>query len=263
MIYLCKVKQFRQQFKQQNRPKKSQLVIGIADVTNALQTGTALDKILINNKVSETQFNEVIKLAHTNDIPVQKVPPEKIKGLNIGDNDGCVAMISKIKYQDLQQVIDVTVDAGNTVLFVILDGITDVRNIGAIARSAYALGAQALIIPSKGVGALNEDAILTSAGALEQLAVCRVTSLMKAVDTLHLNGIQVYASEMKATNTLTNLDFSAPCAIVLGGEENGVFPALMKICDATFKIDMQNNFESLNVSVAAGIILYEIQKQRG
>jgi 23S rRNA (guanosine2251-2'-O)-methyltransferase len=144
----------------------------------------------------------------------------------------------------------------------ILDGITDIRNIGGIARSAYSLGVHAIIIPERGVGALNEDAILTSAGALEQIAICRVPSLMKAVDDLHLNGIKVFASDMKAPVNSFDCNFTEPVAIVLGGEEHGIYPALMKICDERFKIPMPGEFESLNVSVAAGIILYEVMKQR-
>jgi 23S rRNA (guanosine2251-2'-O)-methyltransferase len=146
---------------------------------------------------------------------------------------------------------------------VMLDGITDIRNIGGIARTAWCCGVQCLIIPDKGVGALNEDAILTSAGALEQIAVCRVQSLMKAVDTLHLNGIRVFASEMKAEKQLNVCDFEVPSVIVLGGEEKGIYPALLKICDEQFKIPMHRNFESLNVSVAAGMMLYEAMRQRG
>jgi 23S rRNA (guanosine2251-2'-O)-methyltransferase len=120
----------------------------------------------------------------------------------------------------------------------------------------------ALIIPDKGVGALNEDAILTSAGALEKISVCRVNSLMKAVDEMHLNGIKVFASDMKADKNIADVDFKEPCAIVMGSEEKGVYPALMKICDEKIKIPMKGDFESFNVSVAAGIILYEVMKQR-
>jgi 23S rRNA (guanosine2251-2'-O)-methyltransferase len=143
-----------------------------------------------------------------------------------------------------------------------IDGITDIRNIGGIARTAYCTGVHAIIIPDKGVGALNEDAMLTSAGALEKIAVCRVNSLMKAVDELHLNGIKVYASEMTASKTIVEIDFKEPCAIVMGSEEKGIYPALMKICDEKIKIPMAGGFESLNVSVATGIILYEAMKQR-
>jgi len=121
----------------------------------------------------------------------------------------------------------------------------------------------AIVIPDKGVGAMNEDAVLTSAGALDQIAVCRVGSLMKAVDDLHLNGIMVYASEMTADTKVSSVDFKVPCAIVVGGEENGIYPALMKICDQKFQIPMPGDFESLNVSVATGVILYESSRQRG
>jgi 23S rRNA (guanosine2251-2'-O)-methyltransferase len=125
-----------------------------------------------------------------------------------------------------------------------------------------ALRVQAIIIPDKGVGALNEDAVLTSAGALEQIPICRVGSLMKAVDELHLNGIRVLASEMTADKNVFDLDFNGPVAIVMGSEEKGVFPALMKQCDDRFRIPMTGSFESLNVSVATGMILYEAMKQR-
>src|ERR1035437_90405 len=117
-------------------------------------------------------------------------------------------------------------------------------------------------VPDKGVGALNDDAIATSAGALESISVCRVTSLMKVVDELHLNGIKVFASEMTAEKKIFDLNFSEPCAIVMGSEDKGIFPALMKICDEQFSIPMKNDFESLNVSVAAGMILYEAMRQR-
>jgi tRNA G18 (ribose-2'-O)-methylase SpoU len=119
------------------------------------------------------------------------------------------------------------------------------------------------IIPDKGVGALNEDAILTSAGALEKIPVCRVNSLMKAVDELHMNGIKVFASEMTAAKNVYDCDFREPAAIVMGSEEKGIYPALLKICDEKIKIPMKGDFESLNVSVATGMILYEVMKQRG
>jgi 23S rRNA (guanosine2251-2'-O)-methyltransferase len=173
-----------------------------------------------------------------------------------------VALISRVQYQDLQEVISFVVENGDTPLFLILDGITDIRNIGGIARTALCTGVQALIIPDKGVGMLNEDAVLTSAGALEQLAVCRVGSLLKAVDELHLNGIKVMASEMTAEKAVYEINFREPVAIIMGSEEKGIYPALMKASDEKFKIPMANDFESLNVSVATGMILYEAMKQR-
>ena len=260
-MFLCSVKQFRQ--KQQHRPKKSSLVIGRIPVLEALQEGKELDRIYMQNTLHGDVAEEIQKLAFKQQVPVNKVPAEKLNSFNVGDHQGVVAQLSKIRYQDLQQVIDWVVAKGEVPMFVILDGVTDIRNIGGIARTALCCGAQALIIPDKGVGALNEDAILTSAGALELIAVCRVNSLMKAVDDLHLNGIRVFASEMTAKKNIYDCDFKEPCAIVMGGEEKGVFPALMKICDETFKIPMKGDFESLNVGVATAMILYEAMKQRG
>src|SRR4030095_9292565 len=194
--------------------------------------------------------------------PVNYVPQAKLNSFNVTNHDGCVAQIARVQYHVLQEIISYVVEEGETPLFLILDGITDIRNIGGIARTAFCTGVHALIIPDKGVGALNEDAILTSAGALEKIPVCRVNSLMKAVDELHLNGIKVFASEMTAAKNIFDCDFNEPCAIVMGSEEKGIYPALMKVADEKFKIPMKGDFESLNVSVAAGMILYEVMRQR-
>lgn len=224
--------------------------------------GEQIERIYLATNIYGKQTDELRTVAEQYQIPVNKVPIEKINGFNIENHDGCVAVKGKIKYQDLQQVISFVVEKGQVPLFLILDSITDIRNIGALARTAYSCGVHAIIIPDKGIGALNDDAVATSAGALEQISVCRVTSLMKAVEELHLNGIKVFASEMMAGKKIFDINFNEPCAIVLGSEDKGIFPALMKICDEQFCIPMKNNFESLNVSVAAGIILYETMKQR-
>lgn len=227
-----------------------------------MNAGEQVERIYLANNIYGKQAEEIRKIADQHQVPVNKVPVEKLNSFNVENHEGCIALKGKIKYQDLQAVISFVVDRGEAPLFLILDGITDIRNIGALARTAYACGVHAIIIPDKGIGALNEDAITTSAGALEAIPVCRVASLMKAVDELHLNGIKVYASEMTAKRKIFDLDFSEPCAIVMGSEDKGIFPALIKVCDEQFNIPMQNNFESLNVSVAAGIILYEVMKQR-
>lgn len=237
-------------------------MIGKKAVTDALQSGKQLERIYLQNTAHGPEIDIIRKLAEEKLVPINKVPVEKLNGFNIDNHEGCVGLISKIQYQDLQQIIDFVVEKGEAPLFLILDAITDIRNIGAIARTAYCCGVHAIIIPDKGVGTLNEDAIQTSAGALEKIAVCRVNSLMKAVDDLHMNGIKVFASEMTAEKKIYDLDFSEPCAIVMGSEDKGVFPALMKICDENFNIPMANKFESLNVSVATGMILYEAMKQR-
>lgn len=249
-------------FRHPQRPKKSSLVIGPRAVIAAIESGQQLDKIFLDSKARGTEIDHVKKLAAQHGIPVNHVPAAKLNSFNITDHDGCVAQIAKVQYQDLQSVISFVVEKGEAPLFLLLDGITDIRNIGGIARTALCTGVHAIIIPDKGVGALNEDAILTSAGALERIPVCRVSSLMKAVDELHMNGIKVYASEMTAARNIFECDFTGPCAIVLGSEEKGIYPALMKICDEKIKIPMKGDFESLNVSVATGMILYEAMKQR-
>lgn len=227
-----------------------------------MQEGKALDRIYINNKISNAALKEIKSLASENGIPINYVPVEKLNSFNIEGHEGFIALISKIHYLELQQVISWIVEKGETPLFLVLDGITDIRNIGGIARTAFCTGVQAIIIPDKGVGALNEDAILTSAGALEKIGVCRVNSLVKAVDELHLNGIKVLAAEMAAVKNVFDMNFKEPVAIVMGSEEKGIYPALMKACDEKFKIPMAGDFESLNVSVATGMILYEVMKQR-
>ena len=207
-------------------------------------------------------LNEMRSLATSHHIPVNYVPLEKLNSFNAGPHDGCIAIISRVQYHDLQEIISWVVEKGEVPLFLILDGITDIRNIGGIARTAFCTGVHALIIPDKGVGALNEDAVLTSAGALEKIPVCRVNSLLKAVDELHMNGIKVLASEMEAQKPVFEIDFKEPVAIIMGSEEKGIYPALLKAADEKFKIPMSGNFESLNVSVATGMILYEAMKQR-
>jgi len=238
------------------------LIVGRSKVIEALQQGKQLERIYLVSTIHGDVIDEVKRLAEQNQVPVNKVPVEKLNSFNISNHEGCVGVISKVQYQDLQQVISFVVDQGEAPLFLILDGVTDVRNIGALARTALCTGVHAIIIPDKGVGALNEDAIATSAGALEKIAICRVNSLMKTVDDLHLNGIKVFASEMTAETSLFNVELSEPCAIVMGSEDKGIYPALMKICDEQFKIPMKGDFESLNVSVAAAMILYEAMKQR-
>jgi 23S rRNA (guanosine2251-2'-O)-methyltransferase len=252
---------FRNQ-QQKARPKKSSLIIGRNKVIDAIKQGKQLERIYLSNTLHGEVIDEIKSLAAAAEIPINKVPVEKINGFNVSNHEGCVAVISKIQYQNLQEVISFIVEKGDTPLLLILDGITDIRNIGALARTAYCCGVHAIIIPEKGVGALNEDAIATSAGALEKIAVCRVNSLMKAVDELHLNGIKVFASEMTAEKSLFDVELKEPCAIVMGSEDKGIYAALMKICDEQFKIPMKGDFESLNVSVAAGMILYEAMKQR-
>jgi 23S rRNA (guanosine2251-2'-O)-methyltransferase len=242
--------------------KHSALIIGRQPLVEAMQSGRPVDKILMQKNVSGDAIGTIRQLARDLHIPIQMVPPEKLNGMTRANHQGVIAFAGLIQYMDLQQVIDHVVADGKAPLFVMLDGVTDVRNIGAIARSAWCCGAQALIIPDKGVGALNEEAMKSSAGALEHIHVCRVNSLLKAVDTLHLNGIQVYTSEMRADKKVFELDYATPVCIIMGDEGKGVQPYLAKAADAFFTIPMVTQFDSFNVSVATGIVLYEAMKQR-
>lgn len=240
----------------------SSLIIGRQPVIEALTSGRGIDKILFQKNISGESIGEIRKLAKDNNIPIHQVPPEKLHSMTRANHQGCIAIAALVKYLDMQQVIDHVVSKGEVPLFIMLDGITDVRNIGGIARSAVCCGAQAIIIPDKGVGALNEEAMKSSAGALEKIQVCRVTSLLKAIDDLHWNGIKVFTSEMKADKKVFEIEFTDPCCIIIGGEEKGVQPYLSKAADAIFSIPMAGQFDSLNVSVATGIVLYEAMKKR-
>lgn len=254
------MKHFRQPV--QSRPKKSALVIGRQAVLQALKTGKQLERVYMIPTLHGPEIEDIKHQAEKAGVPINKVPVEKLNGFNIENHEGVVALIAKIQYQELEAVLSHVIDRGEAPLVVILDGVTDVRNIGAIARTAYCCGVHAILIPDKGVGALNDDAIATSAGALEKIAVCRVNSLLKAVDTLHLHGVKVFASEMTAEARLFDLDLTEPVAIIMGSEDKGVYPALLKAADTVFNIPMKGQFESLNVSVATAMILYESMKQR-
>jgi 23S rRNA (guanosine2251-2'-O)-methyltransferase len=242
--------------------KQSKLIIGRQPLIETIRSGRAVDKILLQRNTAGESIAEIRQLARENNIPIQIVPVEKLGSLTKANHQGVIAFAGLVQYMDLQQVIDYVVGSGSVPLFVMLDGVTDVRNIGAIARSALCCGAQALVIPDKGVGALNEEAMKSSAGALERIQVCRVPSLLKAVDTLHLNGIKVFTSEMKAEKKVFELPFTEPCCIVMGSEDKGVQPYIHKAADEFFTIPMAGDFDSFNVSVAAGIILYEAMKHR-
>lgn len=242
--------------------KKSQLIIGRQPLIETIRSGRAVDKILLQRNTAGESIAEIRELAREYNIPVQVVPVEKLGSLTKANHQGVIAFAGLVQYMDLQQVIDHVVAGGKLPLFVMLDGVTDVRNIGAIARTAVCCGAQALVIPDKGVGALNEEAMKSSAGALERINVCRVPSLLKAVDTLHLNGIKVFTSEMRAERKVFELPLAEPSCIVMGSEDKGVQPYIKKAADEFFSIPMTGDFDSLNVSVAAGIILYEAMKKR-
>ncbi len=253
------MKDFR---KRPQRPKKNKLIVGVTAVLDAFKTAQPLDRIYLADSLPASSAKGIRSLANEANVPIQVVPRVKLDSFNVGQHDGCIALKSRIVYQSLQAVIDWVVGEGRLPLLLMLDGITDIRNIGGIARTAFCTGVDAIIIPDKGVGALQEDAILTSAGALEKIAVCRVDSLVKATDTMHLNGIRVYATQMNGQLSIEKVDFTEPCCIIMGSEEKGVYSALLKNADATIFIPMKGDFDSFNVSVSTGIVLYQAMKQR-
>jgi 23S rRNA (guanosine2251-2'-O)-methyltransferase len=242
--------------------KSSDIIIGRQPLIEAMESGRAIDKILFLRNVSGESIGEIRKLAEKRGIPIQQVPVEKLLSITRANHQGVIALAAHFVYMDLQAVIDQVVSAGQIPLFILLDGITDVRNIGAIARSAVCCGAQAMIIPDKGIAALNEEALKSSAGALEKIHICRVSSLLKAIDSLHLNGILAFASSLQSEKKVYELDLDLPCCLMMGSEDKGLQPYLNKAADQHFAIPMAGNFDSFNVSVASGIILYEAMKKR-
>lgn len=237
-------------------------IIGRQPVIEALREGKQLERIFIQKNASGEGIDQIKILAQKLQIPINSVPIEKLNYLTRANHQGVIAINSIIQYIELQDAIDHVIHQGETPLFVMLDGITDVRNIGAIARTAICCGSQIMIIPDKGIGALNEEALKSSAGALQQIIVCRVNSLLKAVDTLHLNGISVYTAEMRAEKKVYELDYKVPCCIIMGSEDKGIQPFLTKAADVHFTIPMKGSFDSFNVGIAAGITLFEASKQR-
>jgi 23S rRNA (guanosine2251-2'-O)-methyltransferase len=243
--------------------KGKNIIAGRNPVLEALKAGSGVDRILLYRNATGDILLEIKKLARELNVPVQMVPSQKLDGITNIQHQGIIAYKTLVQYYDLQDIIDQVNSLGQTPLFLLLDGITDVRNIGAIARTAVCTGVHGIIIPDKGVAALGEDAMKASAGALSHVQIIRVNSLVKAVDTLHLNGIPVYGTVMGAGKPVYEMLFAEPSAVIMGSEDKGIQSVLEKSCDGMFHIPMPGNFESLNVSVAAGMILYEVVRQRG
>lgn len=241
---------------------KSRLIIGRKPLLEALQNGTDIEKIFMLQTATGEELAQIKKGAKAADIPLSYVPQEKLTRFTQGNHQGVIAIAGLIQYQPLQEIISQVVDKGETPLVVLLDGVTDTRNVGAIARSAYCYGAHALILPASNSAAITEDSIKTSAGALEHLPVCRVASVEQAIDILHLNGLQLVASTLQSETMMDKVDLTVPLAVVMGAEDKGVSAYVLKHADNLIKIPMSNKFDSLNVSVATGIILYEVFKHR-
>ena len=243
--------------------EKDEIIYGRHPVLEALDRGRIIDKVWLQTGTRGPLQKELRQLSKEHGFVVQMVPKEKLSKITNGNNhQGVAAFVAAITYHKLENLIPRFFESGMTPLLVLLDGITDVRNLGAIARSAECMGVDALVIPRTGTALANAEAIKTSAGALNLLPVCRETSIQAAVEQLQQSGFQVVVSDLKAQKKLSEIDFSQPTAIIMGSEDEGVQPALLRKADDRFIIPQQGVTDSLNVSVATGVILYEAMRQR-
>lgn len=239
------------------------LIFGMRAVIEAIEADKAIDKILLQKGLSNELYNQLRKALAGKDIPFQFVPPEKLKRLTDNKNhQGVVAYIAEVVYSDTEELLARVFEKGKTPLVLILDRITDVRNFGAIARSAECAGVDFIIIPSRGAAQINGDAIKTSAGALHRLPVCREENLKTTIDYLKEYGLQIVACHEKTETSVYQADFKKPTAIIMGSEENGISGEYIKRSDVQVKIPMSGTIASLNVSVATGIVLFEVVHQR-
>ncbi len=241
---------------------KSRLIIGRKPLLEALDEGKPIEKIFILQTATGEEITAIKKTARTQHIGISLVPQEKLTRFTSANHQGVIAIAGLISYMPLQEVISQVVDQGLSPLMVLLDGITDTRNLGAIARSAHCYGAHALIVPAVNSAAITEEAVKTSAGALEHLPICRVASIEQALEILQLNGIHIVATALQEQQDIAEAPLDGPICIVMGAEDKGVGSEVLKKADHLARIPMAGTFDSLNVSVAAGIMLYETFKQR-
>lgn len=245
--------------KKEHSIDKSSFVFGVQSVLETLRSEKEIDKILIQREMGQA---EIEQLARQREVPVQRVPAEKLNRITGKNHQGVIAFISSVNYAQLANVVAATFEAGETPLFLVLDRITDVRNFGAIARTAECLGVHGIVIPTRGAAQINADAMKTSSGALNYLPVCRENDLSLALEQLQQSGMQLVACTEKGEGTLSEIDFTQPTVVIMGSEEDGISESNLERCDTIVKIPMTGKVESLNVSVATGIILYEAIRQR-
>lgn len=235
----------------------SDYIYGIHSVLEAMDAGRTIDKIFLKNP-----NNEVGRRARELGIPVQVVPEERLNRFTRKNHQGVVALMSAIEYSRLDNLLPMLFDEGVLPFVLVLDGITDVRNFGAIARTAECCGVNAIVIPSKGSVSVGADAVKTSAGALNHIPVCREDSLLKAVKYLQQSGCSIVCATEKSSQNYTTADYTGPVAIVMGAEGTGISNEILRIADVRSAIPMFGYIGSLNVGVAAGVMMYEVVRQR-
>ena len=243
------------------RPEKD-MIYGIRAVIEAVQAGKEIDKILMRRDMTNELSRELFNALSGHNIPVQYVPIEKLNKITTKNHQGVVAFISAITYQHIEDIIPGIYEEGRMPFIVVLDGVTDIRNFGAIARTCECAGVDAIVVPTKGGAAINADAVKTSAGALLTIPVCREENLGNALKFLVSSGIKLVAASEKATKNYTEAGLKEPIAIIMGAEDEGVNSDHLRLCDETVSIPTLGIIDSLNVSVAAGVLIYEAVRQR-
>lgn len=237
-------------------------IFGLRPIIEAIQAGKEIDTLFIQKGLKNELFQKLWQLVRAHKVNYKHVPVEKLNRLTRKNHQGVFAFISPINFHKTDNVIQDVFEKGENPLFLILDRVTDVRNFGAIVRTAECSGVQAVIVPEKGSAAINGDALKTSAGALHNIPICREFNLKATIEYLKNCGLQIVGCTEKTDDMIYQPDFSVPTAIIMGSEEDGISPEYLKLCDHKAKIPMNGTIGSLNVSVSAGVILYEAVRQR-
>jgi 23S rRNA (guanosine2251-2'-O)-methyltransferase len=237
-------------------------IFGIRAIIEAINAGETIDKVFLQKGLKGELFTELESLLRKNDVNCSYVPIEKLNRLTRSNHQGAVAQISPIEFHDMEQLVLKVMESGKTPLFLLLDQISDVRNFGAIIRTAECTGVSGIIIQKKGGAPVNGDTIKTSAGAVFKVPICKVDHIKDAVFYMQASDIKVIAATEKTENTLYDVSFKDPCAIIMGSEDRGINPSILKVVDDKAKLPLLGDIESLNVSVACGAFLYEAVRQR-
>lgn len=241
---------------------KTDYIFGHRAIIEAIEAGKDIDKVLLRKDLGGELAKELSLKIKEYGIVSQKVPVEKLNRITRKNHQGAIALMSAVSYDSLDALVPRLYEEARTPFLIVLDGVTDTRNFGAIARSALCAGADAVVIPRRGSAGATPDAMKTSAGALVHLPVCRERDILSAVRFLHDNGYRIVAATEKGATDYTKVDYTVPVAIVMGAEETGISPEVLRNCDDLAAIPIKGEVGSLNVSVAAGVMMYEVVRQR-
>ena len=243
--------------------KENEMIFGIRAIIEAIESDKEIDKIILKKDLQSELSHELFEVLRSHPlIQVQRVPLERINKYTRKNHQGAIAFISSTHYQRVEDLVQNIFEEGKDPFFIILDGVTDVRNFGAIARTCECAGVDAVVIPFRGSVSVGADAIKTSAGALHTLPVCKEKNLVQTDKNLKASGVRVVAATEKGDKVYTDTNLTGPLAIVMGAEDTGVSPEIIRLCDDLVKIPINGKISSLNVSVAAGVMIYESIRQR-